>query len=142
MTYPLTSFHFQVEWAGARGGFTEVTGLNVRHDVIEYREGDSPDMAPRKIPGLPNHTDVVLKRGILAGDNDFYDWLNTVKIGTAERRDLRISLLNEAHEPVQQWRLRSAWPVELACSPLNAGASEVAIETLVVTYERLDIING
>ncbi|HHM20401.1 MAG TPA: phage tail protein, partial [Bacteroidetes bacterium] len=27
--YPLPKFHFQVEWAGTKIGFTEVSGLDV-----------------------------------------------------------------------------------------------------------------
>ena len=48
-TYPLPKFHFQVEWGGAKIGFTEVTGLNVETDVIEYRDGASPEYHKIKI---------------------------------------------------------------------------------------------
>ena len=41
--YPLPKFHFRVEWGGTRIGFTEVTGLEVSTDVIEYRDGASPE---------------------------------------------------------------------------------------------------
>ncbi|MFK7887571.1 MAG: phage tail protein, partial [Gammaproteobacteria bacterium] len=34
MTYPLTSFHFQVEWGGTRLGFTEISGLESSVEVI------------------------------------------------------------------------------------------------------------
>ncbi|MEO1576653.1 MAG: phage tail protein [Pseudomonadota bacterium] len=142
MSYPLTSFHFNVEWGGARGGFTEVTGLTVRHDVIRYREGSSPEARPLKVPGLEHVSDLVLKRGVLAGDNEFFEWLSTVNTGTAERRSLRISVLNEIHEPVQVWRVRNAWPVELHGPVLNAMSSEVAIETLVIAHEGLVVQNG
>lgn len=141
MSYPLTSFHFQVDWGGARGGFTEVSGLSLRHDVIDYREGNSPVARPMKVPGLSHSADIVLKRGVLAGDNEFFDWLSTVNIGTAERRDLRIAVLNERHEPVQVWRASNAWPSALEGPTLNAGSSEVAIETLVVVHEGLHVLN-
>ena len=42
-TYPIPKFHFQVEWGGARIGFTEVTGLTIENEVIEYREGTSTE---------------------------------------------------------------------------------------------------
>ena len=41
--YPLPVFHFRVEWSGDTGGnsiaFSEVSGLNVETQVIEYRDG-------------------------------------------------------------------------------------------------------
>ena len=41
--YPLPKFHFQVEWGGKNIGFTEVTGLTVETEAIEYRHGASPN---------------------------------------------------------------------------------------------------
>ena len=51
-TYPLPKFHFLVQWGGARIGFTEVTGLDIQIEPIEYREGASPDYSKIKMPGL------------------------------------------------------------------------------------------
>ena len=47
--YPLSGFHFKVEWGGASGAFTEVSGLNLEHQVIEYRDGLSPIFSTIKI---------------------------------------------------------------------------------------------
>ena len=43
-TYPIPKFHFRVEWGGVRIGFTEVTGLTVENEVIEYREGNHSEI--------------------------------------------------------------------------------------------------
>ncbi|MFK8015043.1 MAG: phage tail protein [Gammaproteobacteria bacterium] len=142
MTYPLTSFHFQVEWAGARLGFTEVSGLDVEHDIIEYREGNSPSYTALKMPGLPKHGNVTLKRGIVLGDNEFFDWLETIQLNQVERRDLTIQALNEQHDPVVVWRLRNAWPVALKSPRFRSTSSDVAIETLEVAHEGMKLVNG
>ena len=47
--YPISKFHFQVEWGGAKIGFTEVTGLEVSTEVIEYRDGASREYHKIKI---------------------------------------------------------------------------------------------
>ncbi len=99
--YPIPKFHFQVEWGGAKIGFTEVTGLEVSTDVIEYRDGASPEYHKIKMPGMQKFSNVTLKRGTFKGDNDFYDWWNTVALNTIQRRNVTISLLNENHEPVE-----------------------------------------
>jgi len=142
MTYPLTSFHFNVEWGAARGGFTEVTGLGLEYSAIEYREGNSPSQDSMKIPGLPTYRDLVLKRGMLAGDNAFFEWLNTARFGTVERRDLLVSLLNEQHEPAVVWRFRNAWARSIDGPTLRSSASEVAIETMTVAHEGMVVLNG
>jgi len=138
-TYPLPNFHFSVEWGGSRIGFSEVSGLNVQVEVIEYREGASPDYTPLKMPGRVTYEDVVLKRGIVTGDGDFFAWINTLRLTKVERRDLTISLLNEEHDPVMVWKLKNAFPSRLEGPGLDAAGNAVAIETLVVTHEGLTV---
>ena len=108
--YPLPKFHFYVEWAGASIKFSEVSGLDKENEVIEYRDGASREYSKLKMPGLQKYSNITLKRGVFAGDNEFFDWMNTVKMNTIERRDITISLLNENHEPVMVWKVKNAWP--------------------------------
>lgn len=140
--YPLSGYHFQVDWGGTRIGFAEVSGLEVELQVIEYRDGSDPEYRPRKMPGQARYSNIVLKRGILPGDNEFFEWLNTARLHTIERRDLTIHLLNENHEPVMSWRARNAFPVKLSGPVLNAARSEVAIERLEIAHEGLAVQTG
>jgi phage tail-like protein len=140
--YPLPQFHFQVEWGGQRLGFSEVSGLNIEVQVIEYREGISPEYSVVKMPGIKKYSNITLKRGIVPKDNEFFEWLNTVSLNQVERRDLVISLLNENHEPVMVWKAKNAFPVKLDGPQLDATANEVAIETLELTHEGLTIENA
>src|SRR5687768_9640795 len=112
-TYPVPVFSFQVEWNGSRIGFTEVSGLTMDVQPIDYREGSYLDYQVTKMPGIPKFSDITLKRGIVAADNEFYQWLTTIKLNTVERRDLTISLLNEDHEPLVVWKVAAAWPCKL-----------------------------
>lgn len=137
--YPLTKFHFQVEWAGTRIGFTEVSGLTTETEVIEYREGANPEYHKLKMPGMQKFGNITLKRGTFNSDNEYYEWWNTVKLNTIERRDITISLLNENHEPVMVWKVKNAWPSKVQSSDLKADGNEVAIETLEVVHEGLKI---
>lgn len=139
--YPIPKFHFQVEWGGARIGFTEVTGLDVSTDIIEYREGSSPEYHKIKMPGMQKFSNITLKKGTFKGDNDFYAWYNTIALNTVQRRDLIISLLNENHEPVVVWKIKNAFPVKVQSTDLKADGNEVAIETLEIAHEGLTIQN-
>lgn len=139
--YPLPKFHFQVEWGGARLGFTEVSGLDIETEVIEYREGTDPEYAPKKIPGKQKFANVTMKRGVIATDNDYYDWWNEVALNTVERRDITISLLNEEHAPVMVWKLKNAWAAKIVSTDLKADGNETAIESVEVVYDSLSIQN-
>jgi phage tail-like protein len=140
-TYPLVKFHFQVEWSGTKIGFTEVSGLDVETEVVEYRDGASPEYSKTKMPGMQKFSNITLKRGTFASDNEFFNWWNTVKLNTIERRDLTISLLNEEHEPVVVWKVKNAWPTKIQPTDLKSDGNEVAIETMEIVHEGLVIQN-
>lgn len=137
MKYPLPGFHFSVEWGGNRIGFMQVSGLGIELDVVSYREGSSPESSSVLMPGQTRYSPVVLKRGIIEKNNEFYQWINSVRVGTIERRDVVISLLNENHAPVVVWKIKNAFPFKLEYSPLCAEESEIAIETLTLAHEGL-----
>jgi len=139
--YPIPKFHFSVQWGGTKIGFTEISGLEVSTDAIEYREGSSPEFHKIKMPGMQKFSNITMKRGIFQGDNDFYNWWNTISLNTVDRRDLIISLLNETHQPVVVWKVKNAFPVKMQSTDLKADGNEVAIETLEVAHEGLTIQN-
>jgi phage tail-like protein len=138
--YPMPKFHFRVEWGGERLGFTEVTGLDMQVEAIEYREGSSLEYSKLKMPGMHKFSNITLKRGSVAGDSDFYKWINTINLTLVERRDVVISLLNEAHSPVLTWKAKNTFPVKLQASDLKADGNEVAIESLELAHEGLSLV--
>ncbi len=139
--YPIVKFHFQVEWGGTKIGFTEVTGLDVETEIVEYRHGASLEYHKTKMPGMQKFSNITLKRGTFATDNEFYKWWNTVKLNTIERRDITISLLNEEHSPIVVWKVKNAWPAKIQSTDLKADGNEVAIETMELVHEGLSIQN-
>jgi phage tail-like protein len=139
--YPLPVFHFIVEWGGQRIGFSEVSGLTQENQAIEYRDGSFPEFSSIKMPGIRKFSNITLKRGICKADNEFFEWISTVKLNTVERRDLIISLLNEDHQPVMVWKVGNAWPTKLENSGLKASGNEVAIESIEIAHEGLELQN-
>ncbi|MBK6931910.1 MAG: phage tail protein [Saprospirales bacterium] len=145
--YPLPKFHFQVEMGdGIRMGFTEVSGLNVEVEVIEYREGNSKQYSKSAQPGLRKHEKVTFKRGTFQGDLSFFEaWKKTYffqegnKTGSQFRVDAIIKLLDENHQPVVTWILAKAWATKVQSTDLKADANEVAIETLEMVHKGLTI---
>jgi phage tail-like protein len=140
--YPIPKFHFQVEWGGSKIGFTEVSGLDVEREVIEYRDGSSKEYSKLKMPGLTKFSNITLKRGSFKKDNDFYKWWVSNKLETVERRDITISLLNEEHTPVITWKVKNAWPSKIQPTDLKSDDNSIAIETMEIVHEGLTIENG
>ena len=138
--YPMPKFHFSVEWQdGTKIGFTEVSGLTSESEVIEYRAGNSPEFHKIKQPGLAKLTNLTLKRGTFQGNIEFSDWMGTISMNTVTRRNVTVKLLNEKHEPVITWKLKNAWPLKVQSTDLKADGNEVAIETMELAHEGIEI---
>jgi len=139
--YPLPVFHFSVKMGTEEIGFSEVSGLTQENQAIEYRDGLFREYSSIKMPGLRKFNNITLKRGIMKGDNKLFLWLSTVKLNTVERRDLTVSLLNENHEPVMVWKVHNAFPVKVEGPQLKASGNEVAIESIEIAHEGLELQN-
>jgi phage tail-like protein len=143
--YPLPKFHFQVEWGGTKIGFTECTGLTVETEAIKYRHGASPEYVHTQQPGLKKYGNITLKRGTFEKDNEYFDWWKQTKFFEAKgeqfRRTITIKLLNESHEPIVTWEVKNAWPVKVQSADLKADANEVAIESMDLIHEGIEIKN-
>lgn len=139
--YPLPRFHFQVDWGGTKMSFTEVTGLVMEREKIEYRHSDSPDFSKIAMPGMMKNSNITLKRGKFENDFDYNKWFDDVTNNRAGvRRDVIIRLLNEQHIPVAAWSAARCFPVKLSAPDLKSDASEVAIESIEIAHEGLKMM--
>ena len=133
---PYGNFNFLVEiGATTVAGFSECTGLSSQVDVIEYREGG--DNRIRKLPGLGRFGDITLKRGITTTD-ELQKWHRNILNGVPERRNIAISLLDNARQVVVRWVVSDAFPRKWEGPSFNAKGNEVAIETLTLCCEGIE----
>ena len=136
---PYLNFNFLVDIGlGDEIGFSEVDLPSGEIELIEYREGADRVNTARKLPGLTKYSNVTLKRGI-TGRTDLFEWWKSVRDGQLQRRNVTITLLDEQRQAVFRWLLRNAFPVKVEAPTLNATGNEVAIETLELAHEGLEI---
>jgi phage tail-like protein len=139
--YPIPRFHFQVDWGGAKLSFTEVTGLVMEREKIEYRHSDSKDFSKIAMPGMVKNSNITLKRGKFESDFDFNAWLEEVANERVEkRRDVTIRLLNEKHAPVAAWTAARCFPVKITAPDLKSDANEIAVESIELAHEGLKLM--
>jgi phage tail-like protein len=86
------------------------------------------------------YTNIVLKRGWTA-DDKLWNWRKQVIDGNTKqaRTTGAIILLDEARNPALRWNFTAGWPSKWEGPALNAKTSEVAIETLEITHEGLEL---
>jgi phage tail-like protein len=137
---PFASFNFLVVIDGVTtAGFSECSGITMETDPIEYRTGKE-DTTVRKLPGLKKFGNITLKRGFTK-DKGLWEWRKKVLDGKTERQSGSVTLLNEARQPSVRWNFREAWPRKLDGPSFNAKNNEVAIETLEIVVEYVDVEN-
>lgn len=126
-------------FSGDKGslGFAEVTGLTAEIQVIEYRHGQLLEPAPMKKPGLKKYNNIVLKRGIVKGDNKLFEWINNYNWKEEDRKNLTITLNNENGDPVMSWSVTNAFPVKIEGPQLKASGNEIAMEMLELACEKV-----
>jgi len=142
---PYVQFNFLVDLGtgatdGPDAGFQEISGIGMEVTVSEYRNGNEKENSVRKITGMNKSTDVTMKRGVI-GSLNLYQWLNDIRNGNqSSLRNVVIQLQNEDHTAVvQTWKLLRARITKHTSGPLNAKGTDVAMEELVVAYERLEM---
>jgi len=135
---PYRNYRFLLEIDGiSQGGFSEVTIPDVSADVNEYREGDEPPTV-RKIPGVREYSNIVLKRGI-TNSSDLYQWFKEIENGKikSSRRNISIILLNKGGNEAARWNFVQAWPTKYNAPNANAKGNEISIESLEIAHEGI-----
>jgi phage tail-like protein len=116
------------------GSWSKADGLDVTWDVAEYRAGDNGNDR-FYFPGNTKYTNVKLQRAISDETKKVRDWLDAnsfnmepfvalIKIKDPKGEDI----------PGADWELRDVMPVKWSVSSMDAGASQVSIETLELAH--------
>jgi phage tail-like protein len=142
---PYAQFNFLVDLGdgnteGPAAGFQEISGIGMEVTVSEYRNGNSRENAVMKVTGMNKATDVTLKRGVV-GSLNLYQWLHQIRSGDPNAlRTVTVQLQNEDHtKVVQTWKLLRARIMKHTSGPLKATDGNVAMEEVVLSYERLEM---
>ncbi|MEV4136671.1 phage tail protein [Dactylosporangium sp. NPDC049742] len=120
---------------------SEVRGLKMEHDVIEVRQHTADGRyVVRKLPGRSHGGELTLVRPLTA-DNGFEKWLQAARFGRIgeARRGGAVIVYDQEGSPLKRYRISGAWPRSLEIGALRAGDPGVLTETLVVTYEQMEV---
>ncbi|MBN9382177.1 MAG: phage tail protein [Chitinophagaceae bacterium] len=139
--YPPVGFYFRVSVTGINGqnegNFQEVTGLNVKLDVEEIKEGGENRFAHR-LPARPKYENLVLKRGMVA-DSFLITWARrATEQFIFTTKTVVLSLLNDDGVPLAAWNFVNAYPVAIKMSEFKAQENSIAIETLELCFDYFE----
>lgn len=144
--YPPVAFHFSVSLDGALGSspdasFQEVSGIKVEFGTEEVAEGGQNQFAHR-LPTQARYANLVLKRGVVVAASPLASWMSNTLGSQLTRpiklRELMVTLQNEQHDPLINWRFVNAYPVRWETSSLNAMENTVLTETMEFAYHYFE----
>jgi len=122
------------------GEFSEVTGLEQEFTVARGHDHDNEQSQERKLAGVHEATEVILKRGIVSS-HGLWDWVAEAgRNASAALRTVTITLRDHERKAVATWILRNAIPRKYTGPTLaSKGGDDAAIEDLVLSAERIDL---
>ena len=114
--------------------------LDPHGEAILFRElvSMTTEAVPSDKRDRPSRPSVVLRRG-LAPSSAIWTWHAQVRRTQAPARDATLALVDAQNEVLARWKLAAARPTKVQVSDLNAASNEVAIETIELAAEGLDI---
>jgi len=118
------------------GSFQKAEGLDVTWDMPDYRAGDGGNQR-WFFPANTKYSTVKLHRAASDDSPKVRDWLNMNSFNFAKSRsNIKIQLMDStgAHVVIE-WELRYALPKKWAISNMDAGASQISVETLEFDHE-------
>jgi phage tail-like protein len=134
---PYKSFRFRLEIDGiTQAGFSDCSGFGSKVEVVEYREGGDAATV-RKLPGKNTFPDITLKWGI-TDSRELYEWHRAAINGQIQRKNGSIILLNDVGEEKVRWNFFTAWPSGYDGPDFSGKGTDVAIDTLTISCERLE----
>lgn len=139
--WPVPMFTFAVDFGDqSKGGvFSEVSGLGPLTHVVEDGNGDTPVVAPVKLPEIGRFGNVTMKRGMLAKDSQLLDWFTRAQIGEIEPHNVFVTLHDQLGQSVMTWKLATAWPVKVLAADLKADSDKVALEEVELAHDGLTV---
>jgi phage tail-like protein len=71
---------------------------------------------------------------------DLWQWIQDARTnGVDARKDVTITLRDEAQQPVQSWKLRGVVPLKYTGPTLAAKGGDIAMEELVLSCQAFEI---
>lgn len=136
---PLTTFLFglkiadlSLDYNDGTAFFRSIGGLKTDTDVQDYNEGGVTAFT-RKVIGVTKWSNIVLKQGF-TGDNKLWNWRYNPK-----RVSGTIYQLGPELKAICRWEFKNGYPVKWEGPDFSADKNELAIETIEIAHEGLEM---
>ena len=116
--------------------FQRVSGLSSTIETIEVREGGE-NLFVNRLPTRVTYDNLVLERGMVIGSAlnvEFNVAMSTLRFQTG---NAIVMLLDADDTPVAGWFFQGTYPLKWSVSDLDAEQNAVVIDTMELSFKRL-----
>lgn len=125
---PYLLYNYRVVWDELTLSISEVSGLQVAHQHVIYRHGQS-FWEGEEIVTFPVNafSPITLKRGVIRNGSPrfLHQWLRSRR-----PRRLEVQLCDHEGKAMHLWQVAQAVPVKLSAPTFDANANDVVIEVI------------
>ena len=141
--FPYLKYHFGVYFLfpqfNFNAEFKSVSGLDFSYSPQVQEEGGIAGFS-HQLTARGSSSSLVLSRGLTA-DKGLYIWCEeTVQTMKTQPANVLISLLDKQNYPVKNWLIFHAIPTKWGTNGLDAGSSEVLMESMTLSYQNFILI--
>lgn len=122
-------------------GFSECSGIEATFEVMDVKEGGL-NTHVWKLPVRASHSNITLKHGAIYLYDDLWSWHYDWVQGRGTRKDGLIVLNNNSGQPAKIWKFKRGIPMKWTGPALNASQNNIAIESLEIAHEGLELQLG
>lgn len=140
------------------GGFTNISGLNVTTQAIQYREGGY-NTTVHQVPGMTTFSPITLQRGVLYGNDQAITWMRSLfaaaggdglgGVNLSDKKTFRMNVKiyvmdhpnagQNNNVPKMGFFIHNAWLSGLNYTDLNANDGSLLFESMSLVHEGLSV---
>jgi phage tail-like protein len=137
---PTSRFKVSLRGDGDPALFEDASGLESETQIITKRPS-SQESEPGKIhmAGLGKVGSIVLRNGTVSPESPLWEWFDQGNAKSTRRRAITIELVDDSDRPATRWILGNAWPTQVSSYGVESEGNEVAVESVEIAYETMEI---
>ena len=144
---PELAFQFYLEFDAlvTPMDFKECKGIEWETEVTSFREGGN-NRHEQHLIGPARFKPLEIKRGFMGAHAEFFKWMyecaDSVSKNPIKRKNFSLVVCNDAMYEVARFDFYNAFISKWQGPALDAGANEIAFESMTIVYDYFDFVAG
>jgi phage tail-like protein len=119
--------------------FQKVSGLGSTVETRPVEEGGQ-NLYTQSLPKKIKNENLTLQRGLVVGSPLGLEFNAAMTLFKFRPSNVLVTLLDNTRLPIAGWLFMKAYPVKWSVSDLDADANSVVIESMELTYQRMQVM--